>query len=140
METFSDFAPLAAFLVSGLLKVNKQDYDALKLDQDQIKQIFQFTLWHLETVKDWQRDKLFQDLKTLAETMDIKLKDFLAPLFLAISGTTATFSVMDAMVLLGPDLTRARIRHSLNSLFGDLGKKQLKKLEKTYRTLAISSH
>ena len=60
--------------------------------------------------------------------MEIKLKDFLAPLFLAISGTTSSFSVMDAMILLGPDMSRARLRHALNGVCGEIGKKQLKKL------------
>jgi len=72
----------------------------------------------------------------LAGQLDIKLKDFLAPLFIAISGTTASFSVMDSMVLLGPDMSRARLRQALHVCVGELGKKQMKKLEKAYNALA----
>jgi len=36
------------------------------------------------------------------------------------------------MVVLGPDMTRARLRHALNTL-GGVSKKKLKKLEKEYR-------
>ena len=68
--------------------------------------------------------------------MNIKLKDFLAPLFVAISGSTASFSVMDAMVLLGSDMSRARIRDSINIL-GGAGKKVLKKYEKEYTQLGV---
>jgi glutamyl-tRNA synthetase len=67
--------------------------------------------------------------------MGIKLKDFLAPLFLAISGSTSSFSVMDAMALLGPDMSRARLRHALIGVCGEVGKKQLKKLEKSYQSI-----
>jgi glutamyl-tRNA synthetase len=42
---------------------------------------------------------------------------------------------MDAMALLGPELTRARLRNALNTVCGEPGKKQLKKLEKAYLQL-----
>ncbi|MGH1438785.1 MAG: glutamate--tRNA ligase [Cellvibrionaceae bacterium] len=136
METMSDFAPLAAFLASGLLPVENEKYTSLKLTEDQLKQVLQFSVWRMEALADWQRDTIFAELKSLADGMEIKLKDFLAPLFLAISGTTSSFSVMDAMALLGPDMSRARLRHALNGVCGEIGKKQLKKLEKAYQSLA----
>jgi len=42
---------------------------------------------------------------------------------------------MDAMVLLGPDMSRARLRQALTGVCGEMGKKQLKKLEKSYQAL-----
>jgi len=36
------------------------------------------------------------------------------------------------MALLGPDMSRARLRHAINVL-GGVGKKKLKKMEKAYR-------
>lgn len=132
METLSDFAPLTSFLFSGMLPLDKNQYESLKLDEDQQKQVLQFALWQLEALRVWDKESIFESLKQLAGAMDIKLKDFLAPLFVAISGTTSSFSVMDSMVLLGPDLSRARVRYALTELFGEIGKKQLKKLEKAY--------
>ena len=135
METLSDFTPLASFLASGMLPITAESFVGLKLDDDQLKQVLQFTLWKMEAQRSWERDAIFEDLKSLAASLDIKLKDFLAPLFIAIAGTTSSFSVMDSMVLLGPDMSRARIRHALNTACGEIGKKQLKKLEKAYSTL-----
>jgi glutamyl-tRNA synthetase len=135
MEVMSDFAPLAAFLASGMLPINTASFEQCSLDDDKLKQVLQFALWRLEALRYWQRDDIFTALKTLATEMDIKLRDFLAPLFIAISGTTSSFSVMDAMDLLGPDMSRARLRHALNVVAGELGKKQLKKLEKAYQGL-----
>ncbi|MGH1484676.1 MAG: glutamate--tRNA ligase [Cellvibrionaceae bacterium] len=134
METLSDFAPLTAFLASGMLPVDTAKYAELKLNEDQLKQVLQFSLWRMEALREWERDAIFAALKALADSMEIKLKDFLAPLFLAISGTTSSFSVMDAMVLLGPDMSRARLRYALNGIYGEIGKKQLKKLEKAYQS------
>lgn len=136
MNTLSDFAPLVAFLASGQLPLSRASFEAAKLDDEQLKQVLQFALWRLEGLRHWQRDEIFATLKTLAGQLDLKLKDFLAPLFIAVAGTTASFSVMDSMVLLGPDMTRARLRHAVTVCFGELGKKQQKKLEKAFQNLS----
>lgn len=134
MDTLSDFMPKTAFLGSGLLDIPQSRFDELRLDAaDQLK-VLQFSLWRLEALDDWQRDALFDAMKSLAESLELKLKDFLAPLFVAVSGSTASFSVMDAMALLGSDMTRARLRHAVE-LLGGVSKKQLKKFEKAYREL-----
>lgn len=135
MNTLSDFAPLVSFLASGQLPLTVNSFDEIKLEEEKLKEVLQFALWRLETLRSWERDEIFNTLKTLAAQLDVKLKDFLAPLFIAIAGTTASFSVMDSMVLLGPDMSRARLRHALQVRFGELGKKQMKKLEKAYEDL-----
>ena len=66
--------------------------------------------------------------------MEIKVRDFLQPLFVAMSGSTVCPPLFDCMVILGPDITRARVRNALNTL-GGVSKKQTKRLEKTYREL-----
>lgn len=136
MEVLSDFAPLASFLASGMLPLTPASFAECKLDEDQLKAVLQFSLWRLEGLRQWQRDDIFATLKLLADQLGLKLRDFLAPLFIAIAGTTSSFSVMDAMDLLGPDMSRARLRHALNVLFGEIGKKQQKRLEKDYEALA----
>jgi len=136
MNTLSDFAPLAAFLAAGQLPLTSEHFAEVKLEQDQLKQVLQFALWRLEALRSWEGDDIFAELKTLAEQLELKMKDCLAPLFIAISGTTSSFSVMDSMVMLGPDMSRARLRNALTACCGELGKKQLKKLEKAYAALA----
>lgn len=134
METLGDFIPLVAFLASGSLPLTEAHFSANKLALEEQKQLLQFALWRLEALRTWERDAIFNTLKELAGQMEIKLKDFLAPIFVAIAGTTASFSVMDSMTLLGPDMSRARLRQAINVL-GEPGKKQLKKLEKAYQAL-----
>ncbi|MEC8428787.1 MAG: glutamate--tRNA ligase, partial [Pseudomonadota bacterium] len=136
MNTLSDFAPLTSFLASGQLALTRDSFTEVKLDEEQLKSVLQFALWRLEALRTWKRSEIFNTLKELSGQLDIKLKDFLAPLFVAIAGTTSSFSVMDSMTLLGPDMTRARIRHALQVCVGELGKKQLKKLEKAYAALS----
>lgn len=135
METFSDFMPLVSFLAAGKLANTAESFQQINnIEDEKVIEILLFTLWKLESVSDWQRDTIFNAVKGLADALEIKMKDFVAPLFIAISGTTSSFSVIDAIHLLGPDMSRARLREAID-LLGGLGKKKLKKLEKTYSSL-----
>lgn len=134
MTTLSDFAPLASFLVSGMLPLTEAQFTANKLELEKQKEFLQFALWRLEALRFWDKDTLFTELKTLADQMGIKVKDALAPIFIAIAGTTASFSVVDSMQIIGPDMTRARLRHAINVL-GGFGKNKQKDLEKVFLKL-----
>jgi glutamyl-tRNA synthetase len=134
IETLSDFAPLAGFFVSGMPAIDAASFSAFA-DTEQLLRNLHFVQWRLETLQDWRRDRIFEVLKELATRLDVKIKDFLAPLFIAISGSASSVSVIDAMAILGPDLSRARVRHAIDAL-GGASKKQLKVLEKSYAELS----
>ncbi|HEY6131595.1 MAG TPA: glutamate--tRNA ligase [Halioglobus sp.] len=135
MEKLSDFAPLASFLVSGTLPLTEDSFTSVTGGREDIIKRMQFALWRLEVQRHWMRDNLWNDLKSLADVMDVKIKDFLAPLFVAIAGSSASFSVVDSMELLGPDMSRMRIRHAIEVL-GGVSKKSMKQLEKEYQVLS----
>ena len=136
METFSDLAPLGSYLISGMLPISAEDLQSVGLNEEELIETLQFALWRLEAVEYWDRDNIFNALKAVADAMEIKLKLFLAPLFIAIAGSSASISVIDSMNLLGADMSRARLRHAIN-LLGGVGKKKLKKMEKTYQGLEL---
>jgi glutamyl-tRNA synthetase len=85
-------------------------------------------------LRHWQKDDIFAICKGMAETLDIKPKDLFATLFVVITGTTNSVSVFDAMENLGPDMSRARIRHAIE-LLGGLSKKEAKRWDKEYQAL-----
>jgi glutamyl-tRNA synthetase len=134
METLSDFSPLAAFFASGMIPINPQSFSTAKLQDDDLLQALQFALWRLEALRNWEREHIFTAMKSLADALGVKVKDFFAPLFIVIAGSTASISVIDSMAILGADMSRARIRHAIEVL-GGVGKKKLKKLEKAYISL-----
>jgi glutamyl-tRNA synthetase len=134
METLSDFAPLASFLVSGSLPLTQESYSSVKGEREQIVKGLQFALWKMEALQHWNRDSIWDELKAIADAMEVKVKDFLAPLFIAISGSPASFSVVDSMDIIGADMSRARIREAIEVL-GGVSKKAMKRLEKEYLTL-----
>ncbi|MCH2157819.1 MAG: glutamate--tRNA ligase [Oleiphilaceae bacterium] len=134
VETFADIAPLAGFMFSGMLNISKDDFAHKKLEEGQVKRVLQFALWTLEAQRHWNKDNIFGDVKSLAKAMEIKMGDFMQPLFVAIAGTPNSWSVVESMAMLGPDMTRARLRHALNVLEG-FSKKEGKRVEKEFAAL-----
>ncbi len=134
METLSDFAPLAGFLVSGTLPLTEDSFAAVKAEREDVVKGLQFALWRMEALQQWNRDNIWNELKAVADATGVKVKDFLAPIFVAIAGTSASFSVVDSMEMLGPDMSRARLRHAITVL-GGVSKKAMKRLEKEYQGL-----
>lgn len=139
VEVFTDVVPLAGHFLAGLTALSKEQLANKAYDDEKLLEILQYGLWRLEATRLWDREAIEQALFPLATALGVKLKDFLYPFFIAIAGTSATISVLDSMVHLGPDMSRARIRHAVSVLEGgDLSNKKLKKLEKAYQALAFA--
>jgi len=134
VETFSDVAPLASFFLSGMLDLDEEDFKHKSLELADIRKILQFTAWQLDAQTAWDKDSLYTTLKQLADSMELKIRDLLSPLFIAIAGTNQTVSIMDSMSILGPDMSRARVRHALNIL-GSPSKKEAKRWDKEFKAL-----
>ena len=136
MTTLADFVPLSAYLVSGELPLSPGDFGD-EQDSEATIRMLQFVLWRLEAHQDWSRDALFQVLKSTAEALELKPKALFAPLFVAVAGSNSGYSMPDSMAILGPDMTRARLRTAIGVL-GGVSKKALKRLEKEYAGLSFS--
>ncbi len=134
VDTFSDAIPLAGFMFSGMLNLAAEDFNHNKLEEGQVKRVLQFALWKLEAQRHWTKDNIFADVKALSKAMELKMGEFNFPIFVAIAGTPNSWSVMDSMNLLGPDMTRARLRQALN-LLGGFSKKETKRVEKEYQVV-----
>jgi len=136
IDVLSDLIPQAAYLLSGEVPVAPDAFGQEGDDRDAAVAQMQFVLWRLEAQQDWRRDALFTALKALAEAMDSKPKALFAPLFVALSGQSVAYSIPDSMAILGPDMTRARLRHAIDAC-GGVSKKALKRLEKEYAALGL---
>lgn len=134
VERFSDVAELAQPFVSGVIPLNAETFAHKKLDAPMLLKILQFSLWRLEESAGFGRDQVESVLQELAVQLDLKIRDFLFPLFVAMSGKAVAASVIETISVLGLDITRARLRNALDVL-GGISKKQAKNLEKEYRQL-----
>ena len=135
IEVLSDLIPQAAYLVSGDIPLEAADFGDTQDTREQTVAQLQFVLWRLEAQQDWSRDALFAALKALADAMDLKPKVLFAPLFVALSGEPVAYSIPDSMAILGPDMTRARLRNAIEAC-GGVSKKAAKRLEKDYAALS----
>ena len=59
VDTFSDIAPMASFMLSGMLPISVEDFNHKKLEQSEVKRILQFILWRLEAQRDWTKENIF---------------------------------------------------------------------------------
>jgi len=134
VELLSDIAPLASFFLAGMLELNEDDFKHKKLDSPEIRKLLQFATWRMEALQEWDKPSIETAFVGLAEQMELKFRDFIAPVFIAITGKSSATPVMDSMVVLGPDLSRVRLRHAVGIL-GGVSKKEAKRLEKEYRVL-----
>lgn len=130
-RTFSDLFKTALPLFNGYPEIDAGDFGD---DKDAVVAQLQFLLWRLEEPGTWDKARVERDIKTLAQQMDIKLRAFMPPLFIAICGSKNAVSVMDTMAVVGPDLTRNRLRYAIEVL-GGVSKKGAKRLEKQYKSL-----
>ena len=135
VEIFSDVVPLAGHFLSGLTALTPQSFDHKAYDEEKLLTVLQFGLWQLEEIRHWNKEVIEERLFAMAGKLELKIRDFLYPFFIAVAGTSATISVLDSMVLLGPDMSRARLRHAIEVL-GGVGKKKAKKMEKDYQHLS----
>ncbi|MFZ5654824.1 MAG: glutamate--tRNA ligase [Pseudomonadota bacterium] len=138
IEKFTDIVPLAGFLFSGLPAYGERAFEHKTLEQADCVRILQFASWLLDEHRDWRRDALLAAVRALAEALGYKLRDFTAPLYVAIAGSPAAPPLFDAMVLLGPDLVRARLRHALAHLGGP-AKKQAKQWQREFAHLVAGT-
>jgi len=132
VDTFSEIVPMTSFLYAGLLDLTSEDFEHKKVSKEEMKRTLQFALWRLEGLAGWDRTAINDLFAGLAENLKIKLADCLVPIFIAVSGKTVSPPIFDAIALLGPDISRARIRQAIDVL-GGVSKKESKRLEREFR-------
>ena len=79
VDVFSELAPMISFFAEGMPKITEKSFDFKKVEQGDVKKYLQFVLWRLESQVDWRREALNQLFIDLAGSLDIKIRDLLAP-------------------------------------------------------------
>lgn len=134
LETLGDWGALTAHLFSDSVAVDPEDLEVPNVDSAEVVAALQFGVWRLEALDSFDAESVHQALRELAEQMEIKLRLFTRPFYVALSGQKASTPLFDTMAILGLDLTRARIREAIEAAGGISGK-QMKRLQKRYQGL-----
>ena len=133
-ERLIDILPQVDYLLGERAALTEADFEHKTLPPEDCRRILDHVSRRFETLDDWQRDALYAAIKSLADAMGIKMRDFLSPLFIAISGRAVTLPLFDSLAFLGRDLVRSRLRSAIEAL-GGVSKKEAKRLERSYRAL-----
>ena len=135
-ERLSDLLPLVDYLLGARRPLTAEDFAHKQLDREQVVKVLHHTLAMFDLKRSWQRDDLYESIKALAERCDMKLRAFLFPLFIAISGREVSLPLFDSLVFLGPDIARGRLRDALETLA--ISGKERKRLDKALEHLQLS--
>jgi glutamyl-tRNA synthetase len=132
IHTLSDAVGWAGFFFSGAVPVTPESFQHKKLTVDEIRRILQVSLWELEALRRWNHEEISALLGRISEALGYKLRDFMFPIFVAIAGSPSSTPVMESMNILGPDITRARLRQAI-AVLGGVSKQEAKEWEKAWR-------
>ncbi|MCJ8167851.1 glutamate--tRNA ligase [Atopomonas sediminilitoris] len=135
VETFSQLPQLAGFFLAGGVSPAPELFQHKKLSADEVRLVLQLVLWKLEALRQWNKDNITAVINAVAAHLEIKLRDIMPLIFPAITGQSSSVSVLDAMEMLGPDLSRFRLRQALEVL-GGVSKKENKEWEKRLVSIA----
>ena len=134
VERLSDLVPLVDYLVGARKSLTVDDFSHKSIQRDQVVMVLHHTLAAFDLLRNWRRDDLFNLCQKLAEVLQLKFRDYLFPLFVAISGRGVSLPLFDSLTFLGADLSRARLRDALEAI-GVSGKER-KRLDKSFAEVA----
>ena len=63
VDKFSDVMELVNFFLSGDVGLTEESFHKVKLDRDEILRIFQFSLWRLEALNEWNKESIQNELQ-----------------------------------------------------------------------------
>ena len=134
VNKWSDLMSIAGFFLDGLTELRPEQLQFKGLESDEVRKVYAWTLWSLDAERDWTSENIQRVLRHVASVMNLKLRVFLAPFFMAISGKKSATPLFETMAILGRDMTRARIRHAIDVLKPLSGKEQ-KRWQSEYQKL-----
>jgi glutamyl-tRNA synthetase len=136
LGSLGDFLPMVAYLFTDALDYEPSTLITKKLDGENTARLLRLVAWELDRVSVWDAETLKTLFEKVAEKEDMKLRDLLAPAFIAVSGRPVALPLFDSIEILGLDLSRRRFAKALDHLekLGfPLKGKALKRLQKDYQ-------
>ena len=133
-ERFDQVLPQVDYLVGDRQPLEKETLAHKTLSDEEVVKILDFAARTLEDVSSWESGEIGEALRSTADKSGYKVRDFVAPLFVALSGRTVALPLFDSIEVLGLELTRARLRSAIEIL-GGISNKKLKKLDKEWVAL-----
>lgn len=135
LEKLSDLVPMTAFFFADRIEYDPQLLLGKNPNGEQVARLLRIAIWEMEKIRQWNAENAQKCIQNIAEKEGLKLRDVVAPFFVALSGSPVSTPLFESMAILGSDMTRRRLNYALDALdkagFGLTGKK-LKTLQSEY--------
>ena len=128
-DRFDQVVGQVDYLLGDRPELTVDDFEHKTLNSQDCADYLHLAKETLQTVDDWESTAIKSKLDGLAEKLEVNIRDFLFPLFVAVSGRKVALPLFDSIALLGMDLARSRLQSACD-LLGGVSKKRAKKLEK----------
>ncbi len=128
IERMDELVGLTDYLLGARAAITPDHFEHKTLEREDVVRVLYHSSQAMDVLRQWDSATLHRLCTDLAGRCDMKLRDFLFPLFVAVSGKRVSLPLFDSMAYLGADVTRARLRDAL-AVLGVSGKEK-KRLDK----------
>ena len=101
---------LAGFLFKSDLNLDPSAFARIKSTPEELLDILNTVPPDLEKILEWNVETIEAELRAIADRMGKKLKVIVAPLFVAVSGSSRSLPLFDSMAILGRSVVRQRLK------------------------------
>lgn len=110
ISKLGELPDLAGFLLKSDLGLEPAHFAKVKSSPEELVEIFNEVQPALEKIVEWDVASIEAELRAVADRLGKKLKVVVAPLFVAVSGSSRSLPLFDSMAVLGRSVVRQRLK------------------------------
>ncbi|NTG45945.1 glutamate--tRNA ligase [Agrobacterium rhizogenes] len=110
ISKLGELPDLTGFLFKSDLNLDPSAFAKIKSTPEELLEILNTVQPDLEKILEWNVETIEAELRAIADRMGKKLKVIVAPLFVAVSGSSRSLPLFDSMAILGRSVVRQRLK------------------------------
>ena len=110
ISKLGELPDLAGFLLKSDLGLTPEAFAKVKSTPEEILEVLNQVQPDLEKMPEWTIESIEAELRASADRLGKKLKVVVAPLFVAVSGSSRSLPLFDSMAILGRSVVRQRLK------------------------------
>ena len=110
ISKLGELPDLAGFLLKSDLGLTPDAFAKVKSSPEEILEVLNQVQPDLEKMPEWTVESIEAELRASADRLGKKLKVVVAPLFVAVSGSSRSLPLFDSMAILGRSVVRQRLK------------------------------
>jgi glutamyl-tRNA synthetase len=110
ISKLGELPDLAGFLLKSDLNLEPSAFAKIKSTPEELLEILNTVQPDLEKILEWNVETIEAELRAIAERTGKKMKVIVAPLFVAMSGSSRSLPLFDSMAILGRSVVRQRLK------------------------------